>query len=132
MGSLKEIVEDKQTELFRELGVFFAFNDKQINEGLDDLGVVTSDVVSVGGGMIVLKKNADELVKRLRQIHFEGIKQDIAENGIDNIIAREMANYETHISLNGYDDVKTQLADYDVSEEQLKKGWQKHCATAEY
>ncbi|ELY5142023.1 TPA: hypothetical protein I7264_03115 [Vibrio parahaemolyticus] len=90
MKYLSDYIQQPQTALFDELGAFFAFSNKQFDE-VKKKGI---EYVSLGMGMIVPKNNAKQLVERLEVIQKEGINQDIAENGKDSIIRRELFNHE--------------------------------------
>ncbi|HBB9944267.1 hypothetical protein JHS95_23485 [Vibrio parahaemolyticus] len=90
MKYLSDYTQQPQTALFDELGAFFAFSNKQFDEAKKE-GI---EYVSLGMGMIVPKNNAKKLVERLEEIQKEGIKQDIAENGKEAIIRRELFNHE--------------------------------------
>ena len=90
MKSLTNYVEDKQTALFDEYGVFFAFSVAQFQEKCQ-AGV---RYVDTGAGMLIPKEHADTVIEKLGAIHAEGIAQDLAENGREAIIKRELANYE--------------------------------------
>ena len=94
MKFLSDYVTDKQTELFEEYGVFFAFSGEQ----LERQGKPDTEYVSFGGGM-VMPKNEDknvykEFFAKFNNITKEGIAQDIKENGKQKIIWRELGNHE--------------------------------------
>ena len=56
----------------------------------------------------------------MENIHSEAIKQDLKENGIENIISRELGNYETQLSGDLSNTVEA-LEDYDIEEPQIRK-----------
>jgi len=90
MKYLQDYMEDKQTALFEEVGVFFAFSRKQFYEQRKE-GV---EYASLPGGMICPKGKGVEVINRLHEIFEERVKQDIEENGITAIIHRELDNHE--------------------------------------
>lgn len=110
MKYLSDYTQQAQSSLFDELGAFFAFSNKQFEEAKKK-GV---EYVSLGMGMIVPKNNAKNLVERLGQIHKEGIKQDIADNGKEAIIRRELFNHECFYT-NDICDCVEKLEDYGYS-----------------
>ena len=59
-------------------------------------------------------------MSELEEVNNEGIKQDIKENGIKNIIHRELANYECQIT-GDITDVYDILKDYGISKQQVLK-----------
>ncbi len=99
MKYLNDYMEAAQTELLDDMGAFFAFSSEQFKEGAAKVGASKDNkVAQFQNGGYVLSKNRDELMSGLNSIHDKAIKQDIAENGIKNIIHRELANYETQIN----------------------------------
>ena len=88
MKNLQNLVEEKQTKLFNETKTFFAFSDKQLQEGKIKYGFTSNKmIVSVGVGMFCSKEKRNILLEGLEKIRKEGIKEDISLNGIDNIIS---------------------------------------------
>ena len=88
-------MEKRQSELFKEKKVFFAFSDKQVKEGMAKINASDrKKLTSLGSGMICPKTNAEQVIQGLDDIYRDCIKQDIKENGIDKIILRELCNHE--------------------------------------
>ena len=113
MKTLRDYTEEAQTELFKECGVFFAFSNEQFQEGLSKLERNDGDkLTDLGGGMFCLSKNVDAFIAKMEAITKSAIKQDIKENGINAIIMRELANYETQITSDISDTVEA-LEDYE-------------------
>ena len=99
MKSLNDYVEDAQSKIFDELGVFFAFSKSQMEAGCEKVGANTDNkIASFGGGGYILSKNFDKFTEEMEKINTEGIKQDIKENGLTGIIQRELANHEVQIT----------------------------------
>ncbi len=115
MKYLSHYTEQAQTELFDKLGTFFAFSNKQFDEGKKE-GVV---YVSLGCGMITPKGTAKELMEGLEKINGAGIELDIKENGIPAIIERELFNHECFYT-SDISDCVDKLTDYPVTEEQVR------------
>jgi len=116
MKYLSDYTQAAQTKCFEETGSFFAFSNKQLDEKKQD-GVT---YVSLGHGLICPKQNAKEVHERLNNIHAEGIKLDIEENGIEAIIKRELGNYECYYT-GEIDDAVDALEDYDdITVEMIK------------
>jgi len=116
MKYLSDYMNDKQSALFEEYGVFFAFSREQFLEARKE-GI---KYVNVGAGMIVPKEHVEVVMKSLDEIYQNGIKQDIAENGIDAIIKRELGNYECYYTGDISDAVEA-LEDYGISRDQVEK-----------
>ena len=66
----KNYIEQKQSELFEQLGVFFAFNKSQWEEGLEKAGGIEKQgkYTNVGHGMLCPKKNMKALLDGLDEI----------------------------------------------------------------
>jgi len=113
MKTLRDYTEEAQTELFKECGVFFAFSNEQLQEGLSKIEREDGDkFTDLGGGMFCLSKNVDTFIAKMEAITKSAIEQDIEENGINAIIMRELANYETQITSDISDTVEA-LEDYE-------------------
>ena len=112
-------MEKAQSEVFEKYGVFFAFSEKQFKEGCEKVGASPDNkVCELGGGCYCLSKNADKVVEELEQIRERAITQDIEENGIDNIIDRELANHEAQITGSVADTVDA-LDGYGIPKEKI-------------
>jgi hypothetical protein len=114
MKYLSHYTEKAVNEAIAKAGAFFAFSDKQFDEQKKE----NIKYVSMGLGLICPKENANQLSKDLEQAHDEGIKQDLAENGQENIIKRELANHEAYYT---YDITSTTdaLSAYGISKEAI-------------
>ena len=115
MKYLSHYMEDAQTKAFNDAGAFFAFSQEQMSKKRIKCQVY----VSLGAGLYAPKSNADSLVTVLDNIYKDSIKQDIAENGIKNIIDRELANYETQIT-GDLSDTFDALKPYGITLSQIK------------
>lgn len=90
MKYLTDYTEQGITDLLEKYGGFFAFSDKQFDakkkEGIEYVGC--------GHGLICPKENAKALVAGLIENGDKAVQQDIAENGKEKIIERELYNHE--------------------------------------
>lgn len=118
---MSNYVQEKQTELFNELGVFFAFSNKQFDEQKQE-GVEYCTVLSAGD--CVPKDKASEFAKRLAQIHKEGREKLLAEKGIEQIIEDELVNHECFYT-GDVTDAFDALAGYEVTLEQVQAVYRK-------
>lgn len=114
-------IQEKQTELFNELGVFFAFSNKQL-EDQKQAGVEYCTVL--GTGDCVPKSKAKEFAERLSIIHREGREKELAEKGIDQIIEDSLVNHECFYT-GEIDDALAALEFYNVNYEQVSAVYQK-------
>lgn len=75
----KDYIEQKHSELFKELGCFWAFNDTQFKEGIEEAGGIetTGKYISCGAGLFCPSKNVNALVagfKRIKKQWYEARK----------------------------------------------------------
>jgi len=118
MKYLSDYTNEKQTEVFKKFGAFFAFSNSQFEKNKKD-GV---DYVSLGAGLIAPKESGDDIVIALDKIQEEAMKQDIAENGIKGIIYRELGNHECQITGDPGEVIEA-LKPYGITKEQIKSEW---------
>ena len=110
MKYLSQYIKEAQTACFDKQGVFFAFSNDQFN----DKKVEGVEYVSLGAGTICPKDNAEDFLKEHSDVVKAGQSQDIAENGKDGVILRELCNHECFYTtdytgcfdaLEGYEDI---------------------------
>jgi hypothetical protein len=116
MKYLQDYQERAQTTLFNKTGAFFAFNNDQFNEQKQE-GV---KYISMGAGLICPKDNVKELIERLDSIHKGAIKRDIKENGIEEIIKRELYNHECFYT-GDIEDCFNSLENYGITEKEIQE-----------
>jgi len=102
--------------VFENAGAFFAFSDDQFNESAK---LPPAEYCALPGGLICPKVNVKTLHSEMNRIQSEGIAQDLAENGKDAIIRRELYNHEIGITWDTRDTVLA-LQDYSISEEEIE------------
>lgn len=120
MKYLSDYIQDEQTKLFKRLGIFFAFSDKQFEEWKAKDKTVDDYVWLWIGGMCCPKENAKEFLEQHEKLIEAGIQQDIKENWIEKIIERELINHEAYYT-GEIEDTIDALSSYDVSYEQVKE-----------
>jgi len=114
MKTLNNYVDVATTKLFDKYNAFFAFNTAQFTEKRIE-GV---EYVSMPTGLICPKSKALQLLSELDAIHIEGVKQDLEENGVNNIIKRELANFETYYT-GDISDCVDALKAYNISPDRI-------------
>jgi hypothetical protein len=125
--NIKEYTQEKTTELLNELGAFFAFSTEQFNEQKKE-GI---KYASLGAGLICPKNNAQEFINRFNSLNDSAIKQDIEDNGAENIIKRELYNYECFYVCDISDAVKA-LKKYGFSKDQIQSVYEKEKENVEF
>jgi len=119
MKYLRNYMEAKQTQAFKKAGAFFAFSQKQLEEGKKENDIKKgTKLIQMGGGMICPVDNSVTLKLELTQIYKESIKEDIAENGINAIIKRELNNHECYYTGN-IEDCMDALSGYNITKENI-------------
>lgn len=114
MKTLNDYTSDKISAVLEKHGAYFAFSKKQFEEKqVEGVKYVTD-----GSGMVCPKENYNQLIKEMLEIYEEGVKQDIAENGLTAIIKRELANYECYYT-NDIEDAVDALESYGITHEQV-------------
>lgn len=137
MKYLSDYVQDAQSALFEETGTFFAFNEKQFIEGEEKYGHLKPEYTkwaSLGMGMYCPSVMVDKLTEGLKDINKRGIEQDLAENGRNGVLQRELMNYEIGLAWEGmYDqNFRDAIKDYGFTEEEIETNYKKHMAETDY
>lgn len=101
-------------KIIRDHGAFFAFNDEQFAEQ----HTVGIKYVHMGAGLICPKNKADSLNTELIALRKKKIAEDIALNGKQAIIIRELYNYECTYTMDISDAVEA-LKGYGIAEEEV-------------
>jgi hypothetical protein len=122
----REYLEQKHSELFESLGCFFAFNNKQFNEGITKAGglEVTGKYFAVGSGLYCPTKNAKKLLEGIERIkdQWESDRKKVKQIrmkwvGVDNW---NRPVWKAPDKREYYGSV-TQLFSYDATEEEVLK-----------
>lgn len=114
MKYLSHYIEDKQTELFNKLWIFFAFSDKQFEEWKKEW----VEYVSLWSWIICPKDNVIQFWDEHMKIIEQWIQEDIKENGIEWIIERELINHEAYYVWK-IDDTVDALSEYNIPREKI-------------
>ena len=115
MRYLSHYTEIAQTKALNDNGAFFAFSNEQYTKAKID----NVEYVSLGSGLVCPKANVKSLLASMDTAHAEGIKADIADNGIKAIIHRELGNYETQLT-GDLSDALASLSGYGVTVERVE------------
>lgn len=115
MKYLQDYMSERQTAAFEKAGAFFAFGQSQF----DEKKVEGVTYVNLNMGMLCPKDTAKTLLEELDVIYRESIQQDIAENGLNKIIIRELNNHECYYT-GDYQDCVDKLEDYPITAEDVR------------
>jgi hypothetical protein len=106
-------------------GAFFAFGKKQFDEAKKE-GVT---YVNLHGGLICPKENVETLRKEMDENFQKAIEQDIAENGKEGIIKRELYNHECFYT-GDIEDAVSYVATYGFTAQDVVEVYQKERVNA--
>jgi hypothetical protein len=95
MKYLNDYIDDQMSEIWARHGAFFAFSDKQFFEKAKE---EHRPYINLGMGLICPQEMAVQMVAEIDTVIEAGIAQDIAENGLEAIIRRELDNHECYYS----------------------------------
>lgn len=124
MKFLSDYINDAQTKLLHKMGAFFAFSNEQVDEKKQD-GVKYAHIAH---GLIAPKENVNALLDGLEEVHKEGVKLDLEENGKKGVIRRELFNYECFYT-GSIEECVDSLSPYGISEEEVSAMYQHIRAT---
>ena len=115
-----EFKEKKQKEV-NELPMYFAFSDKQFNElmvklGYDDENVFLKDIMTIGGGSIILKKDKELIMNTFDRIYKELTENFINDEFLESAFEYELGNHEYCITY----DISETLDTLDISYDEYK------------
>ena len=116
MKDLSDYTDQPISDLLNKYNGFFAFSTKQFEEAKKE-GV---KYVNRGAGLIHEAGKSKEFDAELAKINADAIKQDLAENGKDGIIERELVNHEAYYTGEIEDTVEA-LEDYGITSEEVLK-----------
>ena len=137
MKYLSDYIEAEQSALIKELGVFFAFSNAQFEEGVAENGHLKPEGTkwsSMGAGMYLPSVNVEEFMLRHKALHKSGIAKDLAENGREGVLERELGNYEIGLAWEGHRDrnFRDGIEGYGFTEQEIEAAYKKHMETHEY
>ena len=108
--------KDKRQKEVNELPMYFAFSDKQFNDlmvklGYDDENVFLNDIMSIGGGSIILKKDKELIMNTFDRIDKELTENFKNEEFLESAFEYELGNHEYCITY----DISETLDALDIS-----------------
>jgi hypothetical protein len=119
MKYLSEIMEKRQSELFKNKKVFFAFSGEQFKEGIKKSNLTKeTKMVNMGQGMFCPSENVKEVIDQMDLIYKESIAEDMRQ-GKGKVILRELYNHECFYTGDITDCIE-KLSDYPITEEEIK------------
>jgi len=109
---------------------FFAFSKEQLERQQK------KDVkyMLMGGGLVLPEKNATQFIEDVDESIKKSVEQDLSNNSKEAIIWRELANYESQISMQ-IDDVVDALAHHGITYDDIQAeygAYMKHCKKHNY
>lgn len=96
-----KLLRERQQKEFDRMPMFFAFNEKQFNEGMESFSLSPNDtdkIVSIGYGGFMKKEDSHllhEIIKRHEKERADAINQDLTGEGfICDMFNYELGNHE--------------------------------------
>ena len=119
MATTKEITDKQLSDLWDKNGAFFAFSNTQFAEKKKE-GVIYTNMHH---GLICPKENVQAVLDGMDEIFKNDRERDIEENGIEQIIYRELANHEAWYTYDIQDTMDALIGYPGVTEELV---WEIH------
>jgi hypothetical protein len=114
MNYLKDYTDKELKDAFDRAGAFWAFSNEQLAE-VSKPGV---EYVGLGAGLVCPKGAAAQLLADIDVITAAGREADLAENGREKVIIRELDNHECFY-LSDPEDAFYALRPYGISREEV-------------
>lgn len=93
----KEDYKVKIGKLFEDLGIFWAFGNSQLEEGLNKLNLTTDQIISIGGGGFMPKANVQAYKEGNARLSTEYVDA-IKKCDPTQVIEYELGNFESYYS----------------------------------
>jgi len=116
MNSYIKFKEKKQKEV-DNFPIFYAFNNKQLEDNLKKLGVNKKDIVSIGYGGFIKKADRHAFYKMFDEHKKEFDEQVKSDEFVYNMFQYELANHEYCITY----DINDTLDALDLTLEQINE-----------
>lgn len=125
---LQEILkqkEEKVSQLIEEVGMFFAFSNKQLEEGMKKHPLAEGDkYLDLGAGMFILKSNKEKEIQGFKDIEEWFVKTIDEYNLRETYILYEIYNHECYYTYDITDAVE-KLKGF-CTEEDIQNVFNKH------
>ena len=121
MKYLSDYIEAGQTEILKKHKAFFAFSNKQVDERKQE-GV---EYTYLGNNLFCPTNNAQQLFKEISENFDKAIEQDKTDHTKDQIILRELNNYESFLIMDMSNAVQA-LNPYGYSIKDIQKVYNKN------
>ena len=92
---LKKERSSRFSKLCNDVGLFWAFDDNQLEEGMKKLNCKKSDLINYQMGGILLKKNVKMFIKEDKKIN-TWFKKEFKKCDLNKVIRYELNNYECY------------------------------------
>ena len=122
MKYLNDYTQDKINDVIKSNGGFFAFSNKQFEENKKD----NIKYCRLYSGLIVPKNKVKKILNSIDKITENGIKQDLKENSIKDIVFRDCANLELQFSYDGLNQIIDYLKYYPIKKDTIKKHYSEY------
>lgn len=114
MKSFQSYTQDKIRTVFKDMGAFFAFNNRQFNEASQE-GV---EYVALDAGLVVPKGNEQETLARLEQIKNDAVSDYLKDHSKESIILDSLRNHECFYTRD-ISDCVDEMKDFNITEQEI-------------
>jgi len=114
MKSFQSYTQDKIRTVFKDMGAFFAFSNRQFNEARQE-GI---EYVALDAGLVVPKGNEQETLARLEQINKEAVSAFLKDHDKESIILDSLRNYECFYT-GDISDCVDEMKDFNITEQEV-------------
>ena len=90
-----KIAQNKLTKIFDEAGVFFAFNNEQMEKGLKKINAKIGDLTRIANGGYMPKKNVKAYISKSNAF-YKWLKKEVKKLNPNEVICYELNNYECY------------------------------------
>ena len=91
-----KVMQDKLSSIFDELGVFFAFSDKQFQEGKQKRNIKENEkIAAIQGGGFLPSKNAKSYIKKTNDL-MVWLEKQVKKLNPEAVIGYELNNHECY------------------------------------
>jgi len=121
---LKKLNEEKYSEVLKNNKSFFAFSDRQLDEGLKENGLTLEEVTGLSMGQVIPRANIEKYKQDVKDIDL-WYNEELKKINPDEVIEYELCNYESYYTGSLIDAMKV-LEAHGYTRDQVLKVYNKN------
>lgn len=118
MINTQQELNKELSKIWDQYGAFFAFSSKQFKENMKE-GI---EYKNTGAGLICPVDNVQPMESAMESAINEFQANDLKNTGREKLIWRELANYESQITMDPRNAIEA-LESYGITEKEVMKQW---------